>query len=506
MRIAVGQLWQETNTFNRNPTRMPDFEGWGVAVGSDVMSRYGETGEMGGFLAEVRRSLPDSQIVGLARFACWPWGKVDRETWEHICRTFREELKQSGAVDAVYLALHGAMAAEGEDDVTGALLKLVRDAVGPSVPVVGSLDLHANITDLMLRSADVLAGYHACPHLDGVETGARAARGLARMRSGVRPVTWRCKLPMFTAAESHNTFTGIPAPLYRRLEELERDPRVLTAGLYMAMPWFDAPHLGWTVTLTTADDDPKWARIVDDIAAQCWGLRNAMENVERYPPADAVDRALRHGGHPIVIGDGADATNSGSPGDCTALLAEFLKRDRIPHGALTFLVDPDSVAAAWQSGEGQPLDREVGGRFAPEYSSPVQFTGTVERLLDVRFILDGHIGKNLPVHMGRGAVIRSGDVQVLLVEKSGPGSSPRLYEAAGLNPKACGLVVAKSPAGFRADYDPFVAGTILSDCPGCASPNWKSMRFDRVHRPLFPLDPMNRPEQATWTGPATRVN
>lgn len=143
------------------------------------------------------------------------------------------------------------MSADGESDLTGALLELVRKSVGPDVPIVGTLDLHANITERMLQYADLLVGYHACPHLDSFETGQRAAAGLRQMiEENVRPVTYSRKLPMITAAENHNTFTGIPARLYRRLEELERDADVLSAGLYMAMPWFDVPNLGWSVTLT----------------------------------------------------------------------------------------------------------------------------------------------------------------------------------------------------------------------------------------------------------------
>jgi microcystin degradation protein MlrC len=500
MRIAIGQLWQESNTFNRNPTRWADFENWGIATGKDIAAKYGETGEIGGFLKETRTWAPEAEIVGLARFVCWPWGPVEAGTWQRIQTLFVEQLKAAGKVDAVFLALHGAMAAEGDDDVTGALLELVRREVGPDVPIVGSLDLHGVITERMLRSADVLPGYHACPHLDSAETGGRASKGLRRMlQEGVKPVTrWR-KLPMFTAAESHNTFTGLPAPLYRTLEAWEREPDVLSAGLYMAMPWYDAADLGWTITLTTTSADPKWDRKIDALAEECWKLREPMDTLERFAPAEVVERALAHGGHPIVIGDGADATNSGCPGDGTTLLAEFLKRDRIPHGALTFLVDPESVAAAVAVGEGGLFDAPLGGRYAPEYSQPVRFQGTVEKVLDVKFILDGHISRNLPVHMGRGAVVRSGDVTVLLVEKNGPGSTPKLYEAAGLDPREFGIVVAKSPAGFRADYQSFAAGMLLADCPGCASPNWPRMRFDKAQRPLFPLDRLSRPEEAAWS-------
>src|SRR5262249_41780896 len=146
------------------------------------------------------------------------------------------------------------------------------------------------------------------------------------------------KLPMITAAESHNTFTGPPAPLYRRLEQLEREPEVLSAGLYMAMPWLDCKELGWTVTLHTATEDDRWATAVAEIAESCWELRKALNDVERYSANDVVAKCLAHGGHPIVIGDGADATNSGAPGDSTHLLRELIRQQPIPHGAMTFLV------------------------------------------------------------------------------------------------------------------------------------------------------------------------
>lgn len=501
MRIAVGQLWQETNTFNRNPTTLADFENWGVASGDAVVDEYGETGEIGGFLDACRRWDAGTEFVGLARFACWPWGAVERSAWSRIQSVFAERLREIGPVDAVFLALHGAMAADGEEDVTGALLELVRESVGSDVPIVGTLDLHANVTPRMIAGADVLAGYHACPHLDSFETGQRAAAALRQIvEDDVRPVTtWR-KLPMITPAESHNTFTGPPAPLYDRVKELEADPEILSAGLYMAMPWFDCAGLGWAVTLTTTGRRTRWKEVVGELAADCWDLREAMSDIERFPPADVVEKALTHGGHPVVIGDGADATNSGSPGDQTHLLREFLRRRSIPHGAITFLVDPEAVAVARHAGDGGVFDAMVGAGFAPEYCEPVRLRGTVERLLDVEFILDGHIGRNLPIHMGRGAVIRSGDVAVLLVERSGPGSSPRLYEAAGLDPRTCGIVVAKSPAGFRADYEPFAAGIYLADCPGCADPNLSALNFHRVSRPLWPLDAIARPEEAAWCG------
>lgn len=499
MRIAVGQLWQETNTFNRNQTSMIDFENWGVAVGDEVVTQYGQTGELGGFLDACRDWDTPVEFVGLGRFACWPWGSIDSETWAYIRETFQQQLAAQEPVDAVFLALHGALAADGEPDVTGAILADMREMVGPDIPIVGSLDLHANITKRMLEQADVLSGYHTAPHLDARETGQRAAGALRRiMTESIEPVTYSVKLPMITAAENHDTFNGPPASLYRRVRELEQEPEVLSAGLYMAMPWFDCPHLGWTVTLTVNARDTRWKKAVDELAASCWEMRETIERVERFPPDEVVERALGVSGHPVVIGEGADATNSGSPGDSTHLLRAFLACESIPHGALTFLVDPEAVAVAVQAGVDRTFDALVGGCFAPEYSAPIRLRGTVERLVDVDFVLDGHIGKNLPIHMGRGAVIRSGDVTVLLTEKSGPGSTPLLYETAGLDPRTFGIVVAKSPSGFRADYGPFAAAIFSADCPGCAGTNWPRMNFHQVHRPLYPLQTLGSPSEAGW--------
>lgn len=499
MRIAVGQLWQETNTFNRHPTTLADFQNWGVATGADVLQQFGETGELGGFASGTREWSSPPELVGLARFLCWPHGRVDRETWETIQETFLYSLDQAGEIDGVLISLHGALAAEGEDDATGALLERIRAVIGLRTPLVGTLDLHANITRRMMAQADLLFGYLTQPHLDQFETGVRATRGLRAMfELQQRPFKHCRKLPMITAAESHNTFTGPPAPLYRRLKQLERESGVLSAGLYMSMPWLDCKELGWTVTLHTATEDDRWEKVVAEVAEACWNLRGALSEVERFSPRDVVAKCLAHGGHPIVIGDGADATNSGAPGDSTALLGELIKQQPIPHGAMTFLVDPTAVAHAERVGVGGTFDTFVGGNFAPEFSEPLHFRGTVERLLPMQFELNGALGHKMPVQMGRSAVVRSGDVAVVFTAKSGPGSSPLLYETAGLDPRQCGIVVAKSPTAFRADYDPFVAATFIADCPGCATPNWSWLKFRNVNQPLWPLREIGDPQEADW--------
>ena len=499
MRIAVGQMWQETNTFNPNLTTIADFENWGIATGDDIVRQFGETGELGGFVDGARQWNQPPELIGLARFLCWPYGRVSREAWSQIQETFLKTLDQAGEIDGVLLSLHGAMAADGEDDISGALLELIRGVIGPEMPLVASLDLHANVTRRIMDHADLLVGYHTQPHLDQYGTGVRAARGLSSIiQRGKRPHKHYRKLPMITAAEKHGTSVDPPAPLYRRLIELESEPEVLSAGLYMVMPWLDCKELGWTVTLHTTTNDDRWENTVAELAESCWDLREPISDVERYGPREVVAKSLAHGGHPIVIADGADATNSGAPGDSTVLLRELIDQQPIPHGAMTFMIDPKAVAHAEHIGVGSTFDAFVGGTLAPEFSKPLWFRGIVERLLPIKYELNGALGHKLPVDMGRGAVIRSGDVTVVFTQTGGPGSSPLLYEAAGLKPRECGIVVAKSPTAFRAEYEPFVAAAYIADCPGCATPNWSLLKFQNAHRPLWPLQNIAAPEEADW--------
>src|SRR6187551_2428554 len=129
MRIAIGQMWQETNTFNRSATTFADFENWGIATGADVLRIFGETGELGGFVAGTSDWNSPPELVGLARFLCWPYGRVNREAWKSLQEIFLQSIHQARSIDGVLVSLHGAMAAEGEDDLSGALLEQIRSAI-----------------------------------------------------------------------------------------------------------------------------------------------------------------------------------------------------------------------------------------------------------------------------------------------------------------------------------------------------------------------------------------
>ena len=264
MRIAVGQLWQETNTFNPLPTTRRDFEDFGILRGDELVRQMADTNELGGFIQSLRAWPEPPEIVGLVRLPAWPSGTATAETFDWL----RDELTQSLAgqplPDGVLLALHGAMVAEGHPDVEGEILAAIRQVIGPRVPLVATLDLHAQVTETMARAADALVLYHTAPHVDVFQTGQRAAAVLRRLLiDGARPVTAWQRIPAVAPAQRADTQdpSSVSHALREMLVELESRPKVLAAGLATVQPWLDIPQLGSAAVVVT-DGDAELARAV----------------------------------------------------------------------------------------------------------------------------------------------------------------------------------------------------------------------------------------------------
>lgn len=495
-RIAVGQLLQETNTLNPLRTRRADFEVYGLARGQEVMGQYGRVEELAGFSQLPRFLGEEVEWVGLLRARAWSGGPLEAGLSAELVEQILAPLR-SAPVDGVLFSLHGAQSAIDDPDFTGRVLQALRQAVGPAIPIAATLDLHANLTRRMVRSAEVLVGYHTFPHLDQLRCGQRAARVLAQLlRTGAQPRVSAWKLPLLTNTDGRTTDQGVLADLWKRIAVAESREDVLSVGLYMAQPWFDVPELGWTLYQAYLGERPPLDP--EEVARECWQTRH-YQQTHFLRPEEVVPAAMQIPGRPVVLSESHDATNSGAPGDSTLLL-EALSSCAIPGGgALTFCVDPQSVEHCFGAGKGATIDLEVGGRADP-YSRPLSLRARVVSLGRVAYTLSGHGGHQLPIDMGRAAVVRARDAAVVLVEKTGPGSSPKLYEAMGLDPRDFKIAVAKSPEGFRQDYAPFAAGILYCGAPGCATPHLKEVGFKKVSRPLFPLDEIEERSQAGWAG------
>jgi microcystin degradation protein MlrC len=490
MRIAVGQLWQESNTFNPLPTTRADFEAFGVLRGAEMVERMADTNELGGFIQSLRAWPERPEIVGLVRLPAWPSGAATRETFAWLRDEMVAAVRAALPVDGVLLALHGALVADGAPDVEGAALRAVRELIGPRVPLIATLDLHANVTRAMAESADALVLYHTAPHIDVYETGVRGAAVLRRILDGARPVTAFIKLPMVVPAERANTQdpASVSHGLRLRLLELEGNPRILAAGLATVQPWLDVPELGGAVVVV-ADRDAALARMAcAEFAAEVWRLRRDYLP-ELVPVEQAVRRAWERRDGFVVLSDSADSTTSGAPGDSNHVLRELLKYDW-PRPALVPLVDPELVAEAGRHVVGAEITAQVGGKRDRRFSKPMELTARVANLFDARFLLSGHLGK-LAIDMGPSAVLRSGNVHVVVTSRSGPHFAPEFFRGAGFDPFVASVLIAKSPCGFRAAYAGRADLILVVRAPGCAPSDFWNYEYRNIQRPLWPWDEMD---------------
>jgi microcystin degradation protein MlrC len=491
MRIGIGQLWQETNTFNPLPTTREDFEQFGVLRGAELVARMADTNELGGFIQALRVWPEAPEIVGLVRLPAWPGGAARAETFAWLRAEILEALRRHGPVDAVLLALHGALVAEGTPDVEGEVLAAVREVLGPGRPLVATLDLHANVTPRMVAAADALVLYHTAPHIDVFETGLRGAAVLRRiLLGGARPVTAFRKLPLVVPAERANTEdpASISHGLKQQLQELEAHPRVLSAGLATVQPWLDIPELGSAVLVVTDGEAALGRSACDRLAAEIWRRRREYLP-ELVGVEEAVCQAHEAAEGLVVLSDSADATTSGAPGDSTWVLRELLRYDW-PRPALVPLVSPEVVVEARRRGVGAALTTPLGGIRDHGFSEPVTVTAEVAGLFEARFVLSGHLARNLAIDMGPAAVLRCGNVHIVVTTRSGPHFAPELFRAAGLEPFAASVLVAKSPCGFRAAYASRARKIILVRAPGCAPSDFWNYPYQRIPRPLWPWDEM----------------
>jgi microcystin degradation protein MlrC len=175
------------------------------------------------------------------------------------------------------------------------------------------------------------------------------------------------------------------------------------------------------------------------------------------------------------------------------VLRELLKYDW-PRPALVTLVDPGVVEAAHRLGAGAEMTAELGGKRDRRFAQPLTVTARVENLFVAKFVLSGHLVRNLPIDMGPSVVLRRGQVHIIVTSRSGPHFASQFFQTAGLDPFAASVLIAKSPCGFRAAYAPHARKILVVRAPGCAPSDFWNYEYRRIPRPLWPWD-----EIETWT-------
>lgn len=228
MRIFVAGFHHETNTFAPSVADWAAFEagaGYPPYARGEAMLEQMRGGSLAiaGFARDAQRR--GWTLVPSVWAGAMPSNRITADAFTRIVREIESDLREASreGLAGIFLDLHGAAVAEGADDAEGELLARLRAIVGPDLPIVASLDLHANVTRRMLALASALTVYRTYPHIDMVATGERAAAMLAR-RIAEPTRSWftaaRC-VPFLLPLNAQCTLMEPAASVITELERLE---------------------------------------------------------------------------------------------------------------------------------------------------------------------------------------------------------------------------------------------------------------------------------------------
>jgi microcystin degradation protein MlrC len=493
-RIAIGGFQHETNTFAPSRADYAAFEaggGWpGVQYGEPLFAAVEGANIPAAGAIRALRAMGHS-LVATAWAAASPSAQVTDDAYARISGELLSRLKGAAPVDGVYLDLHGAMVVESHDDGEGELLRRVREVVGPRVPIVASLDLHANVTRAMVERADALVAYRTYPHVDMADTGARAARLLDQLlRSGQRLAAGFHQLDYLTGIPSQCSFIEPCRSIYRELEALESRDGSITLSFTPGFPMADFAECGMAVFGYGANAKAAAERLRGIVADA-----EPHFALELHAAADAVRRARSRGapGAPVVLADTQDNPGAGGNGDTTGLLKSLIEQ-KAQDAVLGMLIDPASAARAHAAGLHSTLDFSLGGKSGIAGDAPLAGEFTVERLGDGRFTCTGPMFKGFRMTLGNMALLRSRaapGVRVVLASRKCQAADQEMFRHLGVEPRASRIVALKSSVHFRADFEPIAREVLVVKSPGPALADpaefkWTKLRKGVRLRPLGP--------------------
>lgn len=491
-RILSAQVSHETHSFSVLKTGFDAYRSRLCYFGADMVKH------MSGTATEIAAHLDSAkkygwQLIPTIAAHATPSGTTTAEAWEKLAGTVLAGL-DTGPVDGVLLALHGAMVTESFPDAEGELLRRLRDRLGPNVPIAVTLDLHANVTDEMGEYADFIVPFRTYPHVDQYQAATEAAALLLRTIDGeINPVTVVARRPTLYGLNHGRTQEG---PMVEALERAaaikQADPSVLEIGLCAGFAWSDIPEAGPSVIVTTDNDPEKAQEVADRFADFIWETRN----INTVPPLSLKEvgemiakSPAGNGKGPLVIGDTTDNPGGGGYGDGVRLLETIIAAG-CEKAAMAAIYDPEVAEQAHAAGVGATIDISLGANVDPDlYGPALNASATVLKLSETgTFVCDGPMWANVEVSFGRSALLDVSGVTVVVASNNIQTTDQRALKHFGVEPADLIVIGIKSSHHFRAAFQPIAREVVLVDSGGLVSEAFERFDYTLLRRPIWPID------------------
>lgn len=492
-RVLIAGLFHETHTFLIEQTPWSAFS---VRRGNEFFATRGDGSPLAGVL-----DIADERgwdLIPTIDARATPSGTVEDAAFEQ----FWSELQPLAAsalqagLDGIYLVLHGAMATETIRDPEGELIRRLRSLPrGERVPIGGVLDLHGNISREFAESTQAFVAYRKNPHTDACEAARDGARLLDRvLNSDGWPVTVHAAPGIVWPPTGVSTQDEPMRTLEDRAREIERQhPNIAAVNVFASYSFADTPDTGVSFTAVTFGDPAEARRALQSLCDEAI-RRREQGNV--VPPSlenvlPTIQAEIARGETPVIIVEPSDNIGGGAPGDLTHVFRALLAHG-IGNSAVV-INDPIAVAEVSSRPTGWHGTLTFGGRGAPQFDSPMTADVELLSVSDGKFTLEdrhSHLASmcGVQIDMGPCAVIRHAGIRVLLTSRKTPPFDLGQLRSQGIIPESLSVIGVKAAVAHRQAYDPITKHTHTVNTLGPCTSDLRSLPFERIRRPIFPLD------------------
>lgn len=488
-RVLIFEFHQETNTFNPLTTPLARFQPDCILEGDACYQKtLKSNGAVTGAVAAITEA--GGEVIPTLFLHSSSGGRVEDSVFDQL----RQRLKfyiENETFDAVYAALHGATCTESIDDACGELLSYIRSLVGDRV-IAASFDLHANITDKVLKHADIICGYNTYPHVDFYQTGYRTASLCMERLTGTRHPMVSVGVDMLIPPSGYTSLEGPFHDLIQKGKQMVASGQIRDFTVFPVQPWLDIPDI--KSRIVTIGDDADQAKVCAEALAMGLFSMREQANTKLTSVDEIIDIAeSNQTDKPVILADPADSPNGGCVGDSPVVAMRLQERNSHLRTCM-FVVDPEAVKQAFALGVGKTAKFKVGAGFTKGMPGPFVAEGTVRSLHDGYFRPD----KNNVKYLGKSAVVSFGTIDILLCCQGSSSGSPMIFRSFGMEPLHYDLVVVKANTSFRAPYSTISDLIYVADTPGAGAANLKRFPWEHLPKGLYPFDlPENyAPEKA----------
>ena len=480
MKVMIGEFITESN---ENIPRKNEITAYDIAFGEECVRKM-HVGDV--FAAAGIEVIPAVYAVSGAS------GVIKRHTFDYIeacfTRTVEEHLDE---IDGIYMLLHGASEVEGLGSGEHHILAEIRKLVGPYLPIYIACDPHGNLCREYVESTQVVRSYRESPHTDSIETRRIVAGMLCealKKRENIHAV-YR-KLPLILGGEQSVSADEPVKSINRYMDEMEKDPRILSASWHVGYIRHDTPVAGCGIVVTpaTAADQEYAEQAADELAAYVWDKRHEFHYTGlTAEPDKALEMALAQEKGPIFITDSGDNVTSGATGWNTYILRQVLALKNVKKTFLfASICDPvcyDRLKNT-EIGAEQHITLGVGH---DELSAPVELDVTVKSRGEI--VRSGTTGSVIMKVFGHCVTVhvQGTGIDIVVADSEKTFSAKIIYDRAGVDWNDYDITVVKQGYIFP-ELKEAAAFYVMSLTGGATPQNTKQLPFKRIMRPMYPID------------------